>query len=151
MILSIDPATAAARVGWAIFDSNILTACGKQSPSLELLESVTEAIIEYPVIYPHGKTPNPNSIVKLAVSAGEMAGVLSANGIHVRYVEPRAWKGTLEAGACCRRVWSRLGATERALAAPFEPEPAPGSVKDSKTHTLDAIGLGLFAVGRWRK
>lgn len=150
MLLSIDPATKDGRVGWALFDSNTLTACGRGAPPTNRLTAVTEAVIEHPVIYPHGRTPNPNSIVKLAVSAGEMAGVLMANGISVRYVEPRAWKGTLDPNTCCRRAWGRLGATERVLAAPFEPEPT-GDIKGTKHNVLDAIGLGLFAVGRWRK
>jgi hypothetical protein len=143
MILSIDPG---ANSGFALFENHILVACGKSSPCLE---DVTEAIIERPVIYPNGRTANPNDIVKLAVTAGEMAGLLLANGISVRYVEPRAWKGTLDKDTCCRRAWGRLSAAEQQVAAKFRPEPT-GKVKGGKDHVLDAIGIGLFAVGRWR-
>lgn len=149
MLLSIDPSSAAARVGWAIFDGRVLVTCGKGSPPAPWLTDVTEAIIEHPVIYPHGRTPNPNDVVKLAVTVGELAGVLSAHGLSVRYVEPRAWKGTLDKDTGCRRAWSRLQDHEQAVAAKFKP-PASGKVPGSIEHTLDAIGIGLFAVGRWR-
>ncbi|AKU93392.1 hypothetical protein AKJ09_00056 [Labilithrix luteola] len=147
-LLSIDPGNNA---GWATFDATTgdLQACGKGAPPPDILDGVTVAVIEHPVIYPGGKTKNPNDIVKLAVTAGTQAGILMAHGVDVRYVTPREWKGTLDKDACCRRVWSRLTAEERALAARWEPEER-GEVKDSKTHTLDAIGIGLNAVGRFK-
>lgn len=146
MLLTIDPG---AKSGWAIFDNGVLVACGRDAPPPEWLEGVTHAVIEFPVIYPHGKTANPNDIVKLAWTAGEQAGLLMAHGIEVRTVEPRAWKGTLDKDVCCRRVWRRLQDHEAAVAAKWQPEDE-GKVKDAKTHVLDAIGIGLNAVGRWR-
>lgn len=148
MILTIDPSAAATRIGWAVFDTNVLVACGTTAPPTELLAHVAEAILERPVIYPHGRTPNPNDIVKLAVAVGELAGVLAASGVRTRYVEPRAWKGTIDGDTCCRRVWGRLGAEERAIAERYRPAPS-GKVRDAVTHTLDAIGIGLHAVGRF--
>lgn len=147
MLLSIDPG---ANTGWAIFDGQALVACGRGSPSSEQLQGVTEALLEHPVIYPRGGTRNPNDIVKLAVTTGEIAGILRANRIDVRYVEPRAWKGTIDGDACCRRVWSRLSDVERqGPGAKWRPEER-GPVKGGKDHVLDAIGIGLHAVGRWR-
>lgn len=149
MLLAIDPASALTRIGWAVFDNHTLVACGWGAPPPVWLEGVTEAVIERPVIYPRGKTRNPNDIVKLAVSAGEQAGVLMAHGVSVRYVEPRAWKGTIDKAPCCRRAWGRLGEEERYVAAEYEPE-ATGDIRGGKDHVLDAIGIGLFAIGRWR-
>jgi hypothetical protein len=150
MILCIDPSASPARIGWAIFDGRALVACGKQSPPSAWLTDIAEAIIERPVIYPHGRTPNPNDIVKLAVAVGELAGVLAASGLSVRYVEPRAWKGTLDKDTCCRRAWGRLRPEERYTAAPFEPPLAPAKVQGGRDHVLDAVGIGLHALGRWR-
>lgn len=153
MILTIDPSSAADRTGWAIFEttgtSGVLVACGKTAPPSAWLEGIAEAVLERPVIYPHGRTPNPNDVVKLGVAVGEMAGVLAANGLSVRYVEPREWKRTLDKGTCCRRVWGRLTTEEQAVAERFRPEPK-GEVRGGKDHVLDAIGIGLHAVGRWR-
>jgi len=146
LLLTIDPGT---KSGWAIFDNGTLVACGRDAPPPAWLEGVTDAVIEHPVIYPHGKTRNPNDIVKLAVTAGEQAGLLMANGIRVRYIEPRVWKGTLDKSVCCRRAWSRLREDEAAVAEKWQPE-EEGEVKDAKTHVLDAIGIGLHALGRWR-
>jgi hypothetical protein len=149
MLLAIDPSSAVTRTGWAIFDDGRLVACGKGAPPPEWLEGVVEAVLEHPVIYPGGRTANPNDIVKLAVSMGEMAGALEAHGVRTRYVEPRAWKGTIDPAACCRRVWRRLDEAEAAVAEAFKPE-AEGDIKGGKDHVLDAIGIGLQAVGRWR-
>lgn len=159
MILCIDPSTAATNTGWAIFEtwpqgtlttSGILVACGKTAPPPAWLTDITEAVLERPVIYPHGRTPNPNDIVKLGVTVGEMAGVLAANGVSVRYVEPRAWKGTLDKDTCCRRAWGRLRPDdERWVAEKYRPETS-GPVRGGKDHVLDAIGIGLWAIGRWR-
>lgn len=149
MILCIDPSSNPTHIGWAIFDDRVLVACGKTSPPPAWLIDVIEAVIEKPVIYPHGRTPNPNDIVKLAVTVGELAGVLAANGLSVRYVEPRAWKATLDKDTCCRRVWGRLRPEEQHTAAPYQPPPS-GKVGGGKDHVLDAIGIGLHAVGRWR-
>lgn len=150
MILCIDPSSTPSHIGWAIFSDHTLRSCGRQAPPSRLLANIAEAVIERPVIYPHGKTPNPNSIVLLAVTVGELAGVLTANGVSVRYVEPRAWKGTLDKDTCCRRAWSRLRpGNEQSVAALFRPE-SSGKVKGGKDHVLDAIGIGLWAGGRWR-
>jgi hypothetical protein len=108
---------------------------------------VTEAIVEVPRVYPHGRTPNPNDVVKVAVAAGEQAGILRAHGVVVRYVEPRAWKGTIDKATCCRRVWKHLREEERYVAERYEPE-AQGTIRGGKDHVLDAIGIGLHALNR---
>lgn len=151
MILCIDPSVVSNRTGWAIFTPpGVLVACGKIAAPAAWLDGVIDAVLEKPVIYPHGRTPNPNDIVKLAVAVGELAGVLAASGVRTRYVGPREWKGTLDGDTCCRRVWGRLRPEEQAVAAPFAPPPAPAKVGGGKDHVLDAIGIGLHAVGRWR-
>lgn len=146
MLLSIDPG---ANSGWAVYDNSTLVACGRSVPPAAWLEGVTDAVIERPRIYPHGRTRNPNDIVTLAVTVGELAGALRAYGIGVRYVEPRQWKGTLDANTCCRRAWARLREDERAVAAKYEPPPK-GDVPGTKHNVLDAIGLGLWQVGRFK-
>lgn len=147
MLLTIDPSSNAKNIGWAIFENGVLKDCGKGSPSNHI--GITQAVIEHPVIYPNGKTRNPNDIVKLAVAAGEQAGLLWAKGIDVRYVEPRAWKYTLDKDTCCRRVYARLSTFEQAVALSYRPEPS-GPVRGGKDHVLDAIGIGLNDLGRWR-
>ena len=152
MILTIDPSSAADRTGWAIFEttgtSGVLVACGKTAPPSAWLEGIAEAVLERPVIYPHGRTPNPNDVVKLGVAVGEMAGALAASGVRTRYIEPRAWKGSIDKDTCCRRVWGRLMAEERAVAEAFKP-PVSGTVGGGRDHVLDAIGIGLHAIGRF--
>ena len=143
MLLAIDPSKSPARTGWAIFDRDTheLVACGTRTPAPPWLEGVTHAVIERPRIYPHGRTPNPNDIVTLAWSAGEHAGALRARGVDVRDVEPRTWKGTLDKAVCMRRVWSKLTPAEQAVA----------DIYQDNDHVLDAIGIGLHAIGRFSR
>lgn len=147
VLLTIDPSVAADRTGWAIFDDHTLVAAGHESPPPAWFGSVTHALVEVPRIYPHGRTPNPNDIVKLALAAGELVGVLRAFGVETLTVEPRAWKRTLEKSTCCRRVWGKLREDERYTAAEYEPEPK-GDIRGGKDHVLDAIGIGLWRLGR---
>ena len=142
MLLAIDPGLDS---GWALFaPDRSLLACGLGTPKTG---GVTEAIIEHPFIYPGGRTKSPNDIVKLAINAGEWSGRLRDRGVKVRFVYPRDWKGTIAAEICCNRALAALSDAEAAKYAH-----AVASVAKSKHHNvLDAIGLGLFAVGRWAR
>lgn len=145
MLLAIDPGVSA---GWAIYFGDMLVACGLgDQPAPAPREGFVEVIVEHPVIYPGGKTRNPNDIVKLAVGAGEWRR-FKAGGKPVRYVEPRAWKGTIDGDTCNKRTLERLKDDELQV---YEDAVRTQRIAPSKRHNvLDAIGIGLFAIGRWR-
>src|SRR5690242_17814111 len=87
----------------------MLIACGLgREPSPLPKTGFPQVVIEHPAIYPNGRTPNPNSIVKLAVDAGEWAGRFRSQGSEIRYVLPRDWKGTIDDDVCNTRALARL-------------------------------------------
>lgn len=142
MLLAIDPG---ANTGWAVFDSaRRLKACGLGDPPAGLVTDVgviDQVVIEHPVIYPGGRTRDPNSIVKLAINAGIHAGRFKGRAA-IRWVKPRDWKGTVDAEICIRRVLVRLAPEETLIL-------ERAGVCASKRHNvIDAIGLGLFSVDR---
>lgn len=146
MLLAIDPG---ADSGWAIFFGGMLIACGLgHEPSPAPPTGFPQVIIEHPVIYPGGRTRDPNSIVKLAVDAGEWAGRYRSKGANIRFVLPRDWKGTIDDEVCNRRALERLDDGEKQA---YEDAVRAQRIPSKKRHNvLNAIGIGLFAIGRLR-
>jgi hypothetical protein len=142
MLIAIDPG---ADAGWAVFDERLrLVSCGLGAPHTEGL-AVRKAIIEKPMIYPGGKQKaRPADIITLAVRAGESGGLLRSAGVDVQYVEPFRWKGSVPKDVCHARIWGKLTDVERGIV-----DSAGKGIAPSKRHNiLDAVGIGLFGVGR---
>lgn len=144
MHLAIDPG---ADTGWALFgEANQLVECGllpsKNFHNLPLYLSGQRAWVECPRLRP--REVNPNSILTLARTAGECAGLLRARGMSVTYVTPNDWKGSTRKETSHQRILARLSAGEtQILALAFR------DVAKSKQHNvLDAVGIGLYAAGR---
>lgn len=144
MYLAIDPGACS---GWALFTVNrCLFRCGISEPphSLPLDLHIAEVLIERPRIYPGGRTKNPNDIVTLALTAGEWAGGFKERGIYTRYVEPQKWKGSTPKAIHQPRILAKLTRVEQAI---VELE-LKKVAKSKRNNAVDAIGLGLFMVGR---
>ncbi len=159
MLLAIDPG---ANTGWAVFDScRRLSACGlfdgEKYTSLPAADAGSRVLVECPKLRPRGEK-NPNSILLVARSAGEFGGRYSR--CTVEYLTPNDWKGSTSKGIDHRRTFSKLAPEElRALvsgclglsprSAPINEAIAAGlSESDKRANILDAIGIGLFGVGR---
>ena len=143
MLLAVDPG---ADSGWALFCHDMLISCGLGSEVHPLPEKLDVVVIEHPVIYPHGRTKNPNDVLKVAVSAGEWAGRLADRALEIRYVFPRDWKGTINGDIMNARTWARLDDGEKQV---VDDAVRAQKIPARKRHNvLDAIGLGLFAMGR---
>ena len=148
MLLAIDPG---ADTGWALFDSaRRLTACGLGVPVAAGL-SLARVLIECPKLRPRGEK-NPNAILLVARSAGEWGGRFSDAGSAVTYVTPNDWKGSTPKEIDHARTWSRLDEHEkRVVDSAFSQAKGRNGLAASKRHNvLDAIGIGLFGVGRGR-
>ncbi len=149
MLLAIDPG---ADAGWALFnDAGRLASCGLSAdddksgaPSGLPLARV---LIECPKLRPWGEK-NPNAILTLARRAGEWGGYYYDH--LVEYLTPNDWKGTTKKEIDHARTWSRLDATEQGIVDRFfKAAPGRNGLAPSRRHNvLDAIGLGLFGVGR---
>lgn len=137
MLLAIDPG---ADTGWAYFEKKKLTKCGLGAPPVV---GVTEVLIEKPTLYPRSKARS-SDVITLAVRAGECGGAYGSLGVAVEYVEPRTWKGQVPKDVHHARIWATLAQDERLVV-----DRAVSGLAPSKRHNvLDAVGLGLYGVGR---
>lgn len=130
-----------------------LIECGVRSKKCPLpapAADIVEVFGERPRIYPNSKVP-PSDIITLAIRAGEAIGPYrypadGSTGSKVTYYEPSEWKGSVAKNVHHSRLWGHLGPAERALVA----EVAAGMAPSKRHNMMDAIGIGLFALGRTR-
>lgn len=138
MLLAIDPG---ADQGWALFsDSKALISCGLGRPPAD---PVSRILIERP--HGHGNKAPIRDIITCAIRAGETGGVLrNDRKVEPEYIEPATWKGSVKKKISHERIWAKLSPEEQARVAD-----AGKGVAASKRHNmLDAVGIGLFGVGR---
>jgi hypothetical protein len=85
----------------------------------------------------------PETVITLAIHLGEAIG-RHADGAVPELVEPRTWKGSASKPVHHRRIWAKLNVGEQEIV-----KSSARGVADSKHHNiLDAVGLGLWAIGR---
>lgn len=140
MILTID---SGGSTGWALFDPSTkeLVDCGLNKLPTIFQPPVTRIIIERPHA---GKTrARARDILTLAIRAGEAGGLLRyLTNVEPEYIEPQRWKGQLPKKRCNELVEAKLFIQEKSLLNKIKPLSA-------KHNVLDAVGIGLYAVGRW--
>lgn len=89
---------------------------------------------------PHtGRTrARARDIVTLAIRAGEVGGIWSyITGVAPEYIEPGKWKGQLKKSLANKITKAKLSQREKKLLG-----------KNVRHDVLDAIGIGLFSLGR---
>ena len=178
-LLALDPGINCS--GWALFEDGQLVRAGvcfgrpedAARPSIErvvmmgdrLCEEVVphypppdRLVLERPQIYrPDRAKGNPNDLLVLAELGAYVTGRLTHRRAVKQYL-PREWKGNVDPEVCVARVQERLTLGERALVE-FPPSACDGCrafgpcVKPScpMHNAFDAIGLGLFDLGRFGK
>lgn len=113
-----------------------------------------KAIIEFPVA-PNGRASrgDTNDLLDLCFEIGRVFQYLHGNGVSPRKVLPVEWKGSIPKEVSFRRVWKELTPRERENV--FIPGPARVKLdkgqnigKSLAGDVLDAVGLGLWQVGR---
>lgn len=159
MLLAIDPGVC---TGWATYEGTTLTGCGVGEDlylNARGLSDLARVVIECPKLRPWGEK-NPNAILTLARNAGEWGGRVQGAFIDctpdggylpVEYVLPNDWKGSLTKEQCHPRLWAVLSVEEQSTVdAAFRAAKGRNGLAPSKRHNvLDAIGIGLWAVGRF--
>jgi hypothetical protein len=136
MLIAIDPGL---KTGWACFREGVLVSCGLSTPerwNALLLDDVS-VIIEEPTIYPHSKAP-PADVMALQLKVGELKGRFELRGCKVELVQPREWKRQVPKPIHNMRTLKALTDAERSLA------------EGVRHDVLDAIGLGLWKLGRMK-
>lgn len=101
---------------------------------------IDELVIEVMQAYPGGRGGNPNDLLQVSGVAGAVASLLG--NIPKYSVLPRIWKKQLPKNVCHERLRKVLS-KEEILAI------TPGTQK-LQENTWDAIGIGLWRLGRWR-
>ena len=142
--IAIDPGKVS---GWAVFDEQkeLMQASWGDSQQFKTackLFFYTKPVIEIPIAYPSRKV-DPNDLIKLAIMAGEYAGYLDALGFpQAQFVKPVQWKGTVPKDVHQRRILKKLKPEE------LERLPKRPRAKDYDHNMLDAVGIGLWKLGR---
>ena len=138
--ISIDPDVKLP--GFAIWRGGELIRCGVGSVvdvrSLVLAECHrgARAIVEVPMYWPGRRRSDPQSLIELALVAGQLGGPSAA------YVTVNRWKGSTPKAIQNRRTRERLCDRERAIL-----DAALGaSTRDQALEILDAVGIGLWAL-----
>lgn len=142
MLLAIDPGE---HGGWSLFNAfERLMGAGKfDGDRITTLNapwrwaSIDSLIIERPIYRPLDRKSKPNDLITLAIRAGRVAGVCSV--VPARYVTPDEWKASVPKPQHQQRILAALTDAERMLIA--------GASHD----TIDAVGLGLWALGRMNR
>lgn len=101
------------------------------------------AIVENQQVYRGLPGPNPNDLIPLAfVAGGVTASISSAADCAFRFPLPREWKGSVPKKVWTARILSRLSTAELDI---LKAVKCPASLRHN---TVDAIGLGLWHLGR---
>lgn len=158
-LLSVDPGTE--RMGLALFDAEtkklvlarLLRATEKTAfervyrmgQMLDLTASELGAhksytlVMEYPQVHRHGPAAkaDPDDILVLMAAFGAVLAKLPKASA-MKFPRPGQWKGQVPKKIMCKRILEALSDVERALLKPLKED----------HNAVDAVGLGLWALGR---
>ncbi len=168
-ILAVDPSLAC--TGWAVFDNGQLSSAGiiPTKPRLSYRDRLHEVrkalpfsggapfdllVLEWPQIYREKKQTkrdafgnarrtDPNDLLWVAAVAGIVLTTVHATDVLMQ--RPGDWKGQVPKSIHNARVIARLSPPER------EAFRRAGLPKSQEHNAIDAIGLGLTALGRMRR
>lgn len=134
-LLAVDPGTT---TGWALFEDTTLVRCGTtRGSALHMLPQADELVIEQPRM--RRRHPRPDDVLKLAKLVGEIVARYPRNTC----IAPETWKGQLPKDVCWARVLKCLWPGEMRITE------APLGKLDH--NAKDAIGIGLFHLGRFKR
>ena len=106
------------------------------------IDSVDSAA-EYMEWHPSAEKSNPTDLIQVATIAGVLAGVV---GREVRFIPPSLWKGNVPKSVMHERQRRVLKPSELSLVNTV------GRMSGESFHNaMDALGIGLFALGRMRR
>ena len=147
LLLTIDPGQ---HWGWAWFDDASLYMAGVESVGKRVGDPPCptvrgfKVLIEVPRWYPGKEKGDVNQLIDLAVQVGEFREFYRRQGGLVELVFPRTWKGTVPKEIMTARILKQLTPAE------LNHVPLRPRAKTPDHNTVDAIGLGLWKLGRLR-
>lgn len=148
-VTAVDPGKVA---GWAQYTAKKLTACGIFSdwkyPQIWHSGYEQTFVMEIPRIYPHRSKGDPNDIVDLALTTGEIRGHFRAAGCHIIEAFPRTWKGQVPKEIHHARVLKQLADDELRLLNAEARKISKTNPNGFDHNMLDAVALGLWFLRR---
>lgn len=138
VILAIDPGE---WTGSAVFTDGFLTDCGVTRYHPAMLSCASLIVVELPCWRKHSPA-DPNDLITLARKVGRIEERASECFIPIELVTPSTWKGSVPKRIHNKRVLDALSAKE------CEVVDAVKCAPSVKHNMIDAIGLGLWRVGR---
>lgn len=172
-LLAVDPSLTC--TGWALFLDGTLHSCGYvkgSDPSIPLHERINGIVclmpttgldavaIEKPQIYQTSRgAGDPNKIALGLILVGAILREIWASSFPAtaQLIYPAEWKGQVPKGVCFRRILDKLTAAEKdvlrhdkILTKKGGAENVPGESSQAG-NTLDAVGIGLYYLGRFGK
>lgn len=136
-LISIDPGQC---TGWARWDHGRLSSCGIRTS--EVLSVYGHLVIEKPQVYRATRSKgDPNDLIELAILVGRY--VERCTG-EVTLVSPAEWKGQVTKHIHAHRIIDALSLDELHVMQNAE-QITP---KGDRHNMIDAIGLGLWKLGR---
>jgi len=158
--IAIDPGTKL--LGWALFFGDRLMRAGLSETKLTKIDDialahavrldhecssmcvslvVVEDMRSYSLAHQKG---DQNDLIHLAQIGDFVAGYQRPS--RVLHVAPSTWKGQMPKDVSHRRIEAKLYAPERMVLETLPPPSPKGTGK--RQHAMDAIGIGLCALGR---
>jgi len=148
-LVAVDPGKRT--IALAVFDQSKKTMIGCQLTVLDGVRNFfidarrthTQVLIERPQVYLHQKLKgDPNDLIDVAIAVGQVAEMALANGCTVDSVLPRQWKGQRPKEVDNKVTLDHMFPHERHLLSRC------GVIKSKRHNVLDAIGIGLWKLGR---
>lgn len=115
----------------------VLTAAAIPKTRKDTGEPLTALAVEVPRIYKKGRA-RPEDVLQVAVIAGAFCGGVEAEFYSLP--RPSEWKGSIDGNILCDRVMKIANNAERLIVSKAE--------GGNTTHVQDALGIGLWVLGR---
>lgn len=148
-VTAIDPGRLS---GWAQFTAGSLSAAGvfveDKYPAVWHRGFDQTLVLEIPRIYPHRSKGDPNDIVELALTVGEIRGYYRPLVTRLIETYPASWKGQLPKEIHHARVLKMLSDDERMLLDVEKRKVSKTNPHGYDHNMLDAVALGLWFLSR---
>jgi hypothetical protein len=146
-LLAIDPGQT---TGWAFFKAGLLFAAGYGAHEFfkdgsNMPDEATHAkkvVIELPHHFSSRRKADVQDLIMLGVRVGELKQTWRSRGSDILLVWPQTWKGSVPKEIHNKRVLEMLAQSEKELL------PTRPRAKDFDNNMVDAIGIGLWKLGR---
>lgn len=110
---------------------------------VDLNTDSVKAAAEYMEWHPGADNSNPVDLIQVATIAGVLAGIV---GAEVRFIPPSLWKGGVPKSIMRDRQTKLLKPSEVSLV-----KTVSRMEGEAFHNAMDALGIGLFALGRMRR